>query len=110
MEAFLILGKEKETENYQLLIGEKYFSTSYNEKKGSYSYFLNETSTDFAKVLLEQKSNLELNLLNGFKLNKKRLIKIEKLESKIFELMLNKKFSKLCEGKEITISFLEVKD
>ena len=95
METLLILGKERNTENYQLLIGKRFISAQYTEQGGSYSNFLNKTSADFAKILLEQNSNLKLNLLNGFKLDKKKLIKIEKLESKIFELMLEKKLSKL---------------
>jgi hypothetical protein len=99
MGALLILGKEKKTENYQLLIGKKYLSAQYSEQKGSYSNFLNKTSLDFAKIISEQNSSLELNLLNGFKLDKKKLMKIEKLESKIFESMLIKKLFKLCEGK-----------
>jgi len=108
MKAIILTGKEKDSENYQLVINTKSISINYNEKDGSYIDFLNKTSEYFAKVICVQKSTLELGVLNGFKMDSKGTIKIEKLDNKLFESLLTKKLTKFIGGNGLIISSVDI--
>ena len=109
MKNVIIIGKEGKIENYKLLIDNTHLmSISYDESKKDYKDFLDKVSTDFTKAIfmnsiLSESSTYRLDLLNGFKINKQRLVKIERLENNLFESMLVNKVNKFYEGKGLVL-------
>jgi hypothetical protein len=91
----ILIGKEKDTKSYQLVLANKYISISYRESNGDYNEFINNVTTDFAELISKQKFSLELGVLNGFRLDEEGVNKIEKLDSKLFESVLINKINKL---------------
>lgn len=106
--ATIVVGKEKDTENYQLFMDKHYISTNYKESNGNYTDFINKTATDFAELISEQKCNLKLSILNGFKIDKKEIVRIEKLESKLFEDLLINRLKQLSKGRTAILPIAEI--
>ena len=95
--ATIIVGKDEKTEDYSLLIGKNYTSLSYNFSRNDYENFLNNVCTEFARIISGNQSNLELEIVNGFKLIKldeqEDLIKTEMINAEMFS---TKKLNELC--------------
>lgn len=98
--ATIIVGKDEKTEDYSLLIGKNYTSLSYNFSRNDYENFLNNVCTEFARIISGNQSNLELEIVNGFKLIKldeqEDLIKTEMINTEMFSRILTKKLNELC--------------
>jgi len=103
MKAMIFAGKEKNIENYQLLIGKDYISAIYQRRRKDYKEFLEDVSSKFAERITQSRISLELGVLNGEKITQKGIIKTDKIDTELFELMLTKKVIKLSSGKFLTI-------
>lgn len=105
----VMVGKEKDTESYQLLINNNYISVEYNQELyGEHNNFLNNVCIKFAEKISKQKSSLELGVLNGFKINEQGVTKIERLDSKLFENLLIKKLKQLPKGAAAIMPIAEI--
>ena len=98
--ATLIVGKENSNiETYQLLIGNRLNNTAYYSQI-NHETFLDGLSEEFSQKILNYGKKVQLNLLNGQKLDTKtgERIKIEKLEQNIIDVFSDKLFEKLKES------------
>jgi len=103
MKVMILVGKENNCENYQLLIGKNYISTTYQTKRKDYKEFLEDVSSKFAERITESEISLELGVLNGRKITQKEVIKTNKIDTELFESMLTKKLIKLSGRKFLVI-------
>lgn len=95
--AIIIIGKDKENEKYALIINGDYTCFRYDNSRKDYKKFLSNVSTEFANIIYNNPSALEVEVLNGFKLDEhEELIKVEKINYDNFSSILTDKLNKLC--------------
>jgi hypothetical protein len=101
----VVVGKEKAEENYQLIIGDNYYSIYYNPSYGgNHDDFIRLVSEKFANQMVSTSLSSRLDVLNGYIISNERLIRVNKLpDTKLLETELIKAIVKLSEGKAITI-------
>ena len=115
--AVVLVGKEQidrvNVENYQLLIGQDYIAAKYIQRDGDYRQFLEDVATRFAEQILETDSNLQVGILNGFKINDSRTngsrtTKIDRLDTRLFGAILANRISQLSTGRSAAIPAAEM--
>jgi hypothetical protein len=106
--AIIIFGREEGIDSYQLLIGLNYTSTTYCKTNRDYNDFLNEVSANFAEKILNANLSLELRILNGFKIGKQGIVRVEKLDDKSFESLLTNKLKQLSKGRAAVLPTAEI--
>ncbi len=94
MKAVIILGKENEIESYSLLIKNKYISRDYNCLTENYQEFIDEISSNFARIITNTEGSLEVGVLNRVKIEDRKIKKVEKLKTDLFDLNLQNKIIK----------------
>jgi hypothetical protein len=94
--ATILIGKEKGLENYQLLIDGKCISVNCRNLNGDYHRFLYNLSGYFAETIHKKKGTLEVEIINGFKMEEKERVKIEKLDLQLFGSIFNNRLEGLC--------------
>lgn len=86
--AIIFVGELEGREEYQLLIGTDYVSSSYNEAESNREDFLEEISGEFARRIIEKNEFLEVGIVNGQIMINGELNKVGKLDSKSLEIKL----------------------
>jgi len=112
--AVVLVGREKingvNIENYQLLIRQEFTTIQYHSGDSYYREFLDEVSREFAEKILDEDSNLEVGVLNGFKINENTdVVRIGRLEDvRLFETILSNNVSQLSIGRAAVMSAAEM--
>jgi hypothetical protein len=101
----IFCGRERNIENYQLLLGLSYFGGEYNFRLEDRREFIQNIAYAFARKIVEQGSSLEIGIFNGWKISSDgKLIQIDKLLDTInLEKRLTEEVTRLSAGKSKTV-------
>ena len=107
--AIISVGREKNVETYQLIVGLDYTGFSYDpEEVDDPMQFLQDNVLKFAEKIFTRDISREVGILNGYKLSAGELNRIDKLPNTInLKRILKAQLTKLFKGKACAVIPIE---